>query len=116
MKLNGDIPVEVRRHNASSKSLRDADRLTVSINVEFLDSCDFHCPGCFVSRRNSYTTEDLKVLNDLAKQFSENDFEVNEIILGPTDLFGCKNAEDVLSDPQFMKLFDHFHSKISILR
>lgn len=110
MKLNGDIPVEERRRDASSKPLRDADRNTLSIQLEFLDSCAFHCPGCFVKRKNSYTENDLDVLNNIAEQFATDNFEMNEIILGPTDLFGCKNAEEILSEPKFATLFNHFHA------
>ncbi len=110
MKLNGDIPVAERRRGASSLPLRRAPQSTFSIQLEFLDSCDFMCPGCFVKRRNSFTQKDLDDLNHLAEQFSDRGFEMNEIILGPTDLFGCKNAEEILSDPGFISLFDHFHA------
>lgn len=110
MKLNGDRSVAERRTGASSKSLRDSDRASFSINVEFLDKCSFHCPGCFVKRRNTATQEDLDVLNHLAAQLSEREFEVDEILLGPTDLFGCMNAIDLLKDPKFLSVFDHFNA------
>ena len=108
--LNGDIPVSERRRGASSLPLRDAPRSTVSIQLEFLDSCDFMCPGCYVKRRNTYTEHELDVLNDLARQFNDRGFEMNEVILGPTDLFGCRNAEQILNDPKFISLFDYFHA------
>lgn len=108
--LNGDIPVAERRRDASSKPLRDAPQSTVSFQLEFLDHCDFNCPGCFVKRKNTYTPYDLDVLDNLASQFSRNGFEMNEIILGPTDLFGCRNAEQILTDPGFADLFKYFHA------
>ena len=110
MIVNGNIPVSHRRANASSKSLRDSDRSTFSITVEFLNTCSFHCPGCFVKRKNNYTTEDLDAINNLAQQVSDNGFEADEIFLGPTDLFGCDNAETILQEPKFISIFDHFQA------
>lgn len=110
VRLNGEISVADRSRGHSSKPLRDTSRSTFSIQLEFLDRCDFNCPGCFVKRKNTYTEHDLDVLNNLAEQFSDRGFEMNEVILGPTDLFGCRNAEEIISEPKFATLFKHFHA------
>lgn len=108
LKLNGDIPVELRRQTALP--LRDTDRSTLSFQLEFLDSCDWQCPGCFVKRRNSYTDEDLDCLVDLAVQFNDKGFEMNEIVLAPTDIFACRNSDEILQNKKFQKLFNYFHA------
>ena len=110
MKLNGKLSVAERSVAASSDPLSTSTRTSFSVNVEFLDSCDFHCPGCFVKRRNAYTEEDLARLEDLGRQLHDGGFEADEILLGPTDLFGCGNALEILNEPTFQQVFAHFNA------
>lgn len=107
---NGNISIEQRNNKASSKSVKQSNKTSISIATEFLNKCTFHCPGCFVNRKNSYTDDHLHHLNNLALQIPQYDIEANEIILGPTDIFGCDNAVDVLTNKNFNKLFDTFRA------
>lgn len=108
--VNGERTVDERRNGSSSKSLKETSQSTLNFQLEFLDSCEFNCAGCFVKRRNAFTDEDMDTLLDLAARFAQKDFEMNEIILGPTDLFGCKNAMEIITHPKFARFFEHFHA------
>ncbi len=109
MILNKGISIKNRDKKASSLSLRDSPINSISIQLEFLDGCDFNCIGCFIKRKNYYTESDLIFLNKFSEQLV-HDYELNELILGPTDLFGCKNAEDILTNEKFISLFTKFNA------
>jgi len=109
MIINNGISIEERRNATNSKPLLNSDRITVSINAEFLDSCAFNCEGCFVKRRNTFTDKDLSDLNKFVKQF-DNKYELNELVLSPTDMFGASNTMEIISNPLFISLFDNFHA------
>lgn len=108
--VNGERSVSERRKGASSLPLRDTPQSTLSFQLEFLDNCEFNCPGCYVKRRNTFSDNDLHILTNLADQFSSLGFEMNEIILGPTDLFGCKNALEIITNKDFGHLMGYFNA------
>lgn len=109
MIINNGISIEKRRTATNSKALINSDKVTLSIQVEFLDSCAFNCEGCFVKRRNTFTDTELVYLNSFVEQF-DNTYELNELILSPTDIFGASNTYQIISNPLFISLFDHFNA------
>ena len=109
MIINNDISIEERRTATNSKSLADAKQITLSIQAEFLDSCAFNCAGCFVKRRNAYTDQELLDLKQFITQF-DNQYELNELVLSPTDMFGASNTIEIISNPLFISLFQHFNA------
>lgn len=109
MIINNGISIEERRTATNSNSLIDSDRVTVSIQTEFLDSCAFNCEGCFVKRRNTFTDQELIDLKKFIIQF-DNKYELNELVLSPTDMFGASNTFEIISNPLFISLFEHFNA------
>lgn len=100
--------IERQQSHNKSKSLSDINHITINFQLEYLDKCQFNCKGCYVKRRNSYSSEDLEKIISLSKSFNDSDIELNEIILGPTDIFGSSNTLEIIQNPLFKKLFDHF--------
>jgi len=109
MIINNGISIEERRTATNSKSLVDTKQITLSIQAEFLDSCAFNCAGCFVKRRNTYTDKELLDLKRFVQQF-DNKYELNELVLSPTDMFGASNTIEIISNPLFISLFQHFNA------
>ena len=110
MILNKGVSIEERKKSFNrSKSLNESNKITINLNLEFLDDCEFNCSGCFVRRRNSYTEEDF---TNIAHIFNDIDdtFELNEIVLGPTDIFGARNTFDILKNDKFITIFKNFNS------
>jgi len=109
MIINNGISIEERRTATNSNSLIDSDRVTVSIQTEFLDSCAFNCEGCFVKRRNTFTDQELIDLKKFITKFDDK-YELNELVLSPTDMFGASNTFQIISNPIFISLFEHFNA------
>ena len=78
----------------SKSSAKEIDFLRVEVVADILAGCDANCPGCFVPRRNKKS--------DLSKLYwllSSSSFAVDELIIGPTDIFDATNFDDIVSDP-----------------
>lgn len=107
--LNKGIGLKERAQNASSRSLSEVPHVTINLNLEFLNKCEFHCAGCYVNRRNDFTQADLDNVEQLTQELASlPNVELNEIVVGPTDFFSTENVELLFEQPQFMSLFDHF--------
>lgn len=87
----------------------------IRINVEFLDSCKFDCAGCYVKRRNDFSDGDVDVLTHAIEMFRAAGMSFDEIILGPTDFFSASNTEDVLTNPEFKRIFESGDVVMTIL-
>lgn len=83
----------------------DSTNTRVRINVEFLDSCQFDCAGCFVKRRNDFKQDDVDVLVNSIQSFRDAGMCFDEIILGPTDFFSAANTEEVITNETFKSIF-----------
>jgi hypothetical protein len=106
--INTESTIKSRQEsNNRSKSPGCSDRITVNLQLEVLDGCEFSCDGCYVNRRNDYVFSDIKRLRDLISEF-DSSYELNEIVLGPTDLFGAKNTLQVINSNEFLSLFQKF--------
>lgn len=111
MKLNGGRTIKERAQDASSRSLSEISKITVNLGLEFLNKCDFHCAGCFVNRKNTYSDVDLDNVLELTEQYSIlSEYELNELVLGPTDFFATENVEELFTESKFLKLFDYFQA------
>lgn len=108
MQIN-KTPIEDRVYTGSSKPLKDCNQVTVNIQLEYLDFCAYNCDGCFVKRRNTYTNDELIELKRVAESFGK-DYELNELILSPTDIFGARNTKEIITNPHFIDLFQHFNA------
>lgn len=85
------------------------------INVEFLDDCKFNCSGCYVKRRNTFSDEDVDVLVHAVDMFRSAGMSFDEIILGPTDFFSASNTEQVITHPDFKRIFENGDVVLTIL-
>ena len=107
--VNKGITIKERAQNASSRSLRDVSSMTFNLTLEFLNTCEYHCAGCFVNRRNSFTEQDLANVVALCDDMSKlSGVELNEIFVGPTDFFATENVEELFNRQEFLDLFDKF--------
>jgi hypothetical protein len=82
----------------SKESAKEVDFLRVEVVADILDGCDANCLGCFVPRRNK-TSDLYNLYNVLAK----SSFAVDELVIGPTDIFDATNFHLLMSD-KFMSL------------
>lgn len=82
-------------------------RLEVEILLDVLRGCDNNCPGCFVSRQNKTTGEQLKAVLDFANVLTDNIDVSVEVFLGSTDLFTASNFEEIVTHPHFLALPSH---------
>lgn len=96
------------QHKGGSRSLRDSHHLSVDLTLDFLNGCEYNCSGCFVSKKNTYTDNDLNVVLDLVEQWNDNGYDVNELFLGPTDIFSAVNLEELCTNETFQKICSYF--------
>jgi hypothetical protein len=92
-------------HKDYNISVGDAHDIKVNMTVDVLDGCIHACEGCFVNRRRQQSSNDQfsKVL-DAQKMFNQNNIRFSSIILGPTDVFGNLNIQDVLKFDSFKEV------------
>lgn len=109
LNVNQGITIIERAQNASSRSLSDVSSMTFNLALEFLNTCEYHCSGCFVNRRNSFTEQDLLNVVALCDDMSKlSGVELNEIVVGPTDFFATENVEELFARQEFLDLFNKF--------
>lgn len=97
------------------ESLNKANNIRYRINCEFLHSCKFHCPGCFVYRNNDFDDNQLDILTHSIDLFRDNGVTFDEIILGPTDFFAATNTEELMRDKKFRDIFKNGDVVLTIL-
>ncbi len=91
--------------DTATKLFSEINSLKIRFNLELLKGCEFKCPGCYVTRNNSYCEKDLEIVLDAASKFLNEGYDFNEVILGPTDFFVANNTIDIISNPKFVNLF-----------
>jgi len=97
----------MNRSEVIDEQVNDASAVRIRINCEFLHNCAFHCPGCYVYRKNSYDDHQLEILSQAVSLFRTNGMTFDEIIIGPTDFFAATNTKDLLAEPLFNKIFEN---------
>lgn len=95
-------------HKGGSRSLRDSRQISVDLTLDILNGCEYNCEGCFVSKKNEFTEEDLDILLDLVEQWETDGFDINELFLGPTDIFSAVNLDQLVLNPKFQKICSYF--------
>jgi len=95
-------------HKGGSRSLRDSRQISVDLTLDILNGCEYNCEGCFVSKKNEFNEEDLDILLDLVEQWEEGGFDINELFLGPTDIFSAVNFDELVLNPKFQKICSYF--------
>jgi len=86
--------------------LADQNKIKIQLMLEILEGCAYNCSGCFVKRRKNYGTGiGLDLAAQLVDELTEQ-YELDDIIVGPTDFFSSGNIIQVLDDPRFRKIVD----------
>ena len=91
----------------------DEQAMDFVLNLEVLNYCAHHCPGCFVRRKNSVDDIDLRVALNLAREMTEKGLRFREVVISPTDIFSATNSMEVLTNPEFQALLQ-IHPKTRI--
>ena len=91
----------------------DIESMDFVLNLEVLNACGHHCPGCFVQRKNDLAEVDLDSALSLVRSMDEKGLRFREVILSPTDMFSAINVMDVLTDPTFHEIL-RVHPKTRI--
>lgn len=99
-----------REHWGGFRPIRDANAITVNLTFDILDGCEHHCPGCFVKKRNSYFNEgdDLALLQ-LIEDLRSAGYSMDELNIGPTDIFSADNFEYLLKNQTFVEMANEFN-------
>ena len=91
----------------------DTESMDFVLNLEVLNQCAHHCPGCFVNRRNAIDDIDIKAALQLAKSMNDKGMRFREVVLSPTDIFSAINTVTLLTNPDFQELLN-IHPKTRI--
>ncbi|MCS5550416.1 MAG: hypothetical protein NZ811_02745 [Gammaproteobacteria bacterium] len=78
----------------------NTDFLRTEVLVDVLNGCKANCKGCFIPRRNVNP-----YLGNLVDLLSGSSFYVDEVTIGPTDIFDATNFDAVMSDPNLKKIY-----------
>lgn len=84
----------------SKESTEETTFLRAEVLADILDGCNAQCPGCHVPKKNKPSS-----LEALYKLLKASSFKVDELILGPTDIFDATNFNALISDPYLAKLY-----------
>lgn len=97
-----------RSHFGGFRAVRDAAFVSVDITLDVLNGCDHKCPGCFVQRKNDFMDRDLKQIEHVIDEMIAADYDLNELFIGPTDIFSAINFKELISNPTFKRMSQHF--------
>ncbi|WPU65624.1 hypothetical protein [Peredibacter starrii] len=97
-----------RKHISGTKPLKYTPTVELDIIFDVLDGCDMKCPGCFVERKNKFTTRDLENIHILTQEFLNQGIDANELFLGPTDIFEAGNFDQLVDAPLFDRLVEQY--------
>lgn len=97
-----------RSHMGGFRAIRDAAFVSVDFTFDVLNGCDHRCPGCFVQRKNDFMDRDLLDIEDIIEQLREAKYDLNELFIGPTDIFSAINFEELVSNDTFKRISQHF--------
>ncbi|MCS5589905.1 MAG: hypothetical protein NZ824_08065 [Candidatus Thioglobus sp.] len=99
------ITTDWKDYLEGSKELKPlSNSYKVQFILDILEGCKYKCPGCFVKKRGNY--DDLALTQAMQAMLSckEELFEIDDIVLGPTDFFGADNILDILKDDRMKEL------------
>lgn len=91
--------------------MTDLAAYTVNFNLEIMAGCGYNCLGCTVDKNSASTQIDpgLHDLLPLLEDIRHNDWRLQELKLGPTDLITAENGFAILKDPLFAEIVSHFN-------
>lgn len=96
------------QHKGGTRSLRDSVHLSVDLTLDILNGCEYNCEGCFVSKTNKFDENDLDILLDLILQWDKNGYDINELFLGPVDIFSAVNLDRLMDNEKFQEICSYF--------
>lgn len=99
-----------RKHVGGFRAVRDAPALTVNLTLDILDGCEHHCPGCFVKKSNSFMKDgDDEAVLQLIEDLKHAGYHMDELNIGPTDIFSADNFESILQKHSFVEMANDFN-------
>lgn len=96
------------QYKGGTRSLKHADTYSIDLTLDILRGCQHKCPGCFVNRNLKFINQDLYAINNLVEQWHYNNFDFNELFVGPTDIFNASNFEQLVKNKHFQQLSTKF--------
>jgi len=84
----------------SKKGTEETTFLRAEVLADILDGCNAQCPGCHVPKKNKPSS-----LKTLYETLAGSSFKVDELIIGPTDIFDATNFNALVTDPYLAKLY-----------
>ena len=94
-----------RGHEDYNIGVANATGLKVNMTADVLDGCVHACEGCFVNRRRQKATnEDFAKILAAQRMFNENNIRFSTITVGPTDVFGNMNIQEILEYENFKEV------------
>jgi len=96
------------QHKGGARSVRDSDKISIDLNLDLLNGCEYNCEGCFVSKKNEFDESDIDVLLDLVQRWDNGHYDINELFIGPTDIFSAVNFDRLVLNPKFQEICSHF--------
>ena len=99
-----------RSHVGGFRAVRDANAVTVNLTVDVLDGCEHTCPGCFVRKKNPFFEgTDDQTLRQLVEDLTASGFSMDELNIGPTDIFSADNFQEILASTDFIETANDFN-------
>ena len=100
-----------------NKALVESDNCFAFINVDVLNGCYQSCAGCFVNKGiNSRDLDnDLDQVLKVTNEINASGVHLEEIVIGPTDLFSAKNTDDLIANDKFYEILKHPKTVLSFI-
>lgn len=103
----GDVGSDlIGPHNPAK--LVNTDMLRSEFVFDVLNGCDFNCAGCFISRRNTCTSQDISNAIEISDTLHGMGISCEEMFIGPTDIFTATNFDEIMNDPLMYDLTARF--------
>lgn len=80
------------------------------MTFDISDGCKHNCNGCMVIKEKARLPTDLEwvKLFNLVEDLRDNNVDIAEITLGPTDLLSAHNREEIFNSPLVKEFVDNF--------
>lgn len=99
-----------RQHLGGFRPVTQANAVTVNLTFDILDGCEHQCPGCFVRKKNSFFAEgDDLVLKELVADLQAAGYSMDELNIGPTDIFSADNFQELVENEVFVDIANDFN-------
>jgi len=89
-------------------ALRNSKWYSINLNLEILTDCENNCSGCFIDKKLSFIEKDLLKLATLTTRWKDNEYDLNELFLGPTDIFSASNFDHIINNSNFKYISRYF--------